>query len=238
MEGIRRLLACGVATLLVVPPLSAQIPRAGEVRQIVSLSFTPGGAAEGTAAFEELAVPLYRLDSDMLSFRGYREVESSIPLDLVVISAFRGMAGMDASNEFLGSQGIGRFYGRVGPLLARHTDQFVEMLPALGQGDPSTAARTVLIWYRTAPGSQVDFEEALAETVVPYELAAGIPAQTGRFLLGDGWHYLRFVGVQSLGGYQAYLAGLESAPGYAVLATVVVSTREVMLRSVSDLAVR
>lgn len=174
----------------------------------------------------------------MLTFRGFSEVESSIPLDLVVVSAFQGMAGMDASNAFLGGAGIGEFYARVGPLLSSHTDQFVEMLPALGQGDPSEADRLALIWYRVVPGRQADFERALAAAAVPFEEAAGIASQTGRFLLGDGWHYVRFVGVPSLGGYQSYVAGLAGSEGYDEFAAQVVASREVILRSVPGLSVR
>ncbi|NNF27639.1 MAG: hypothetical protein HKN73_10510 [Gemmatimonadetes bacterium] len=174
----------------------------------------------------------------MVSFRGFSEVESSIPLDLVVVSAFEGMAGMDASNAFLGRAGIGEFYGRVGPLLSSHTDQFVEMLPELGQDDPSTAARTALIWYRVVPGGQADFERALEATAVPYEVATGVSSQTGRFLLGDGWHYLRFLGLPSLGAYQSYLDGLAGAEGYDDLAAIVAATREVILRPVPSLFVR
>ena len=236
-----RWLGVGVALLMctgALRPAEGQIPQEGEVRQIVSLSFTPGSAAEATRLFHQLAVPLYESDPEMVSFRGFSEVESSIPLDLVVVSAFEGMAGMDASNDFLRGAGIGEFYGQVGPLLASHTDQFVEMLPELGRGDPSGAPRTALIWYRIIPGAGAGFERALAATAVPHEEATGVSSQTGRFLLSDGWHYLRFVGLSSLGGYQSYLTGLSEAQGYQELAEYVVATREVILRPVPDLFVR
>ncbi len=37
----------------------------------------------------------------MLRFRGFREAERPEPLDLIVVSTFRGMAGMDVSNRTL-----------------------------------------------------------------------------------------------------------------------------------------
>ena len=53
--------------------------------------------AEAIALFRDRALPLYERNEPMLSFRGLREVESPEPLDLIVVSAFRGMAGMDES---------------------------------------------------------------------------------------------------------------------------------------------
>jgi len=215
-----------------------QIPEVGEVRQIVTLSFVPGRGEEGLAAFEELAVPLYERDPAMVTFRGFSEVESSIPLDLVVVSSFDGLAAMDDSNRFLGGEGIGAFYERIGPVLAHHTDQFVEMLPELGRGDPSFSPRTLLVWYRVGPGQGEAFESALRDVALPVEAATGVPSQTGRFLLGNGWHYLRFLGLPSLGGYEAYWRGLRAEADYARMADLIVATREVMLRGVEGLFVR
>lgn len=42
-------------------------------------------------AFRDHAIPLYRRDEAMLSFRAFREIESPVALDLIVVSAFRGM---------------------------------------------------------------------------------------------------------------------------------------------------
>lgn len=217
--------------------LHAQVPVASEVRQIVTFSFVPGASADAVDAFREHAIPLYEDDEAMISFRGFREIESSIPLDLIVVSAFRGMAGMDRSNSALGEAGIGAFYGQIGPLISGHTDQFVEMLPALGSGDPSSRGRTALVWYRILPGEHDAFEDVLA-TVAAWEKTAGIPSATGKFLVSDGWDYLRFLGFDSLGDYQAYWSTLDDLPGRGGLASLTAERREVIVASVPDLAVR
>jgi len=231
-------LLIGMAVLVSPRDLKSQVPVTGEVRQIVSLSFLPGTAGEAVDLFERLAVPLYRQDPAMEHFRGFSEVESSIPLDLIVVSSFDGMAGMDRSNEFLAGAGIGAFYSRVAPVLSRHHDQFIEMIPDLGRADPSASPRTVLVWYRVVPGGSADFESAVRDVVLPLEEAMDVPSQTGRFLLGDGWHYLRFVGVESLGAYQAYWAALRQAEGYSRIDGRVTATREVIVRALEGLSVR
>lgn len=221
----------------------AQVPVASEVRQIVTFSFVPGGAGEAQEIFRELALPLYAGDEAMLSFRGFREIESPVPLDLIVVSAFRGMAGMDDSNAALrrageaGGHGIGDFYAAIGPLIASHHDQFVEMIPALGSGDVSSRSRTAFVWYRVAAGENEEFERALAR-IVAWEQASDIPSATGRFLLADDWDYLRFVALDSLGEYQAYWAGLGEQDGGADLERLTIGRREVIVAPVPGLAVR
>lgn len=244
-------LAIGLlASLPVAPTPLAQLTRAhaqevfpGEVRQLVTFRFVPGRSADAQAVFRERALPLYRQDEAMRAFRGFREVESSIPLDLVVMSSFEGMAGMDEHNVLLSSLpgpdglGIGGFYGAVGELIVAHDDQFVEMLPGLSSGDPSTRRRVALVWYRLLPGEAGRFERALADDVVPWERSADIPAVTGRFLLSDGWHYLRMVGLDSLGDYQAYWEGVRAA-GHGYIDGITTGRREVILAPVPELSVR
>ena len=65
------------------------------------------------------------------------------------------------------------------------------------------------------------------------ERAGGIPSSTGRFLLSDGWDYLRFVGFESLGDYQAYWESL--GPRIAEYTAV---TRQAIVASMPELAVR
>ncbi len=229
---------CAVLTGIASGAVGGQVPVEAEVRQIVTFSFVPGKSADAIDVFRQHALPLYEADAAMLSFRAFREVESSIPLDLVMVSAFRGMAGMDISNAYLSGAGIGSFYGQIGGLISGHTDQFVEMLPSLGSGDASSRSRTAFVWYRTAPGQANAFEEALEMTVVAWEEAAGIPSTTGRFLVSDGWHYLRFLGFDSLGDYQEYWTRIRTLPGKVRLAELTVRRQEVIVASVAELAVR
>jgi hypothetical protein len=223
--------------------LGAQVPVEGEVRQLVTFSFLPGKSAEATAVFRDQAVPLYRQDEAMLTFRAFREVESPVPLDLIVVSSFRGMSGMDASNVALrelataAGTSIGAVYGQIGGLSSSHTDQFVEMIPSLGRGDPTASRLTALIWYRVLPGQRAAFETALGESVADGGGVA-VSSATGRFLLSDGWDYLRFVGFDSLGQYQEYWDEVSGRPSQARIDTLVSAHRQVILAGVPSLAVR
>jgi len=224
--------------------LAAQTAAEAEVRQIVTFSFLPGKSAEALAVFREEALPLYKDNEAMLSFRGFREVESPVPLDLIVVSGFAGMAGMDDSNARLrelaqeAGTSIGTIYSRIGASSSRHTDEFVEMLPAMGTGDPSSTRLTALLRYRIVPGREAAFEAALATVVVPWEAEAGVPSETGRFLLSDGWHYLRFLGFDSLGAYQAYWSGITAETDHARVAELTVERRDVIVAAVPELSVR
>lgn len=217
---------------------ASRAPVESEVRQIVTFSFVPGASREAVSIYREHAVPLYRDDEAMLSFRGYREIESPIALDLIVVSAFNGMSGMDRSNAALREAGIATFYDKIGGLIAGHTDQFIEMLPALGSGDPSAQVRTVFVWYRIVPGQAQAFERALAATVVPWERASGVPSATGRFLVSDGWDTMRILGFESLGAYQSYWADLSRLPGYARIVGTTAKRREVIMAPLPELTVR
>lgn len=224
--------------------LAAQVPIESEVRQIVTFSFLPGKSGEALAVFRDRAIPLYERDEAMRSFRGFREVESPIQLDLIVVSAFAGMAGMDESNAGLralaeeAGTSIGAIYGGIGALSSGHTDQFVEMLPALGTGDASSRRLTAFVWYRVLSGQNAAFEQALERTVVPHEELEGIASATGRFLVSDGWSYLRFLAFDSLGDYHAYWSNLRAVGANASLAALTTERREVIVAGVPELSVR
>lgn len=221
------------------PALSAQAPVSGEVRQLVTFAFLPGKAAEALDLYRTTAVPLYERDAAMLSFRAFREVESPVALDLVVVRGFRGMAGMDASNEALrelarsAGTDMRALYGRIGALTAGHTDQFVEMLPRLGSGDPASRRLTAFVWHRIRPGTALAFERSLTRLTGPS--AGGPPSATGRMLIADGWDYLSFVGVDSLGEFQAFHDRLTADAG---LAELTAARRVAILAVVPELSVR
>ncbi len=222
----------------------AQVPALGEVRQLVTFRFLPGAAAEATAIFRDRAIPLYREDAAMLSFRGFREVESPVPLDLVVVSAFRGMAGMDDSNATLGrlaeaaGTSIGSIYGGIASLSESHHDQFIEMNPALVNGDPAASRLVAFVWYLVEPGRTAVFERALEDAVVIWERDQGIASSTGRFLVSDGFTHLRILGFESLGAYQEYWRGVTSTGGHDRIDAMTVRRREVILAPVPELSVR
>jgi hypothetical protein len=231
-----------------------------EVLQLVTFSFRPGKMSEAIAVFRERALPLYDQDAAMLSFRGLREVESPEPLDLIVISRFRGMAGMDESNEALrtvsapapsGSAGspesssedsptlgIGAFYGAIVPLIASHHDQFVELFPGLANGDPTSKRLVALVSYQLLPGEGPAFESALERAILPWERAAGVSSSTGRFLISDGWHYLRILGFDSLGDFQDYWSRLNTEADYSVIDGITTRRKEIVVAAVPELSVR
>jgi hypothetical protein len=225
-------------------PAHAQTPVDGEVRQLVTFRFLPGKSGEALAMYRERAVPLYEQNEAMLSFRGLREVESPVPLDIIIMSAFQGMAGMDASNAALralaeaSGSSIGAIYGSLGALSQSHDDQFVEMLPALGNGDATSKRLVALVWYEVTPGANAEFESALSDEVAAWEQSTGVPAATGRFLVSDGWSYLRFIGFDSLAAYQQHRAGLTLLGAGSRIANITTRKRDVILSSVPELAVR
>ena len=233
------LLAAGIGA-----PLAAQEPVDAEVRQIVTFAFLPGKSADALAVFRDRAVPLYANNTPMLSFRGFREVESPRALDLIVVSAFAGMQGMDESNATLrrlaaeAGSSMGEIYGDISALSSGHTDEFVEMFPALGTGDASSKRLTAFVWYRVVPGQAYAFESALETAIVPWERSAGVASATGRFLVSDGWDYLRFLAFESLAEYQDYWARVGLEAGYARISGLTAERREVIVAPVQELSVR
>ncbi len=123
-----------------------------EVRQLVTFRFQPGRTADALELFAEVLRPIYRSTAALLRFRGYREAESPEPLDLIVVSTFAGMAGMDAANaqqraaaEAAGTS-MGALYGRLGSFAQFHHDQFVEMMPGLVRpGSASSSAPLLML---------------------------------------------------------------------------------------------
>lgn len=241
-----RLAAMAVTALCLATPSQVRAQEAveGEVRQLVTFLFEPGRAQEAFRLYEAQAIPLYRENSAMLSFRGLREVESPTPLDLVVVSGFSGMAGMDASNAALrtlaqrAGTSIGALYGQIGGMAQSHYDEFVEMLPELGQDDPSDERLVALVRYRIVPGAREAFLDDLAQVVVPWERSRGTAATTGRFILADGWDVLRFIGFEDLADYHMYWSDMQLQPWYEVMYGRVAAVRQTVLAPMPFFSVR
>lgn len=222
----------------------AQSPVEGEVRQLVTFRFLPGRAQEALSLYQRDAIPLYQRDNAMLSFRGFREVESPVPLDLIVVSAFRGMAGMDDSNRALSTlarangTSVGAIYGAIGALSSSHDDQFIEMLPRLGTGDATSRRLVALVWYRTEAGHEEVLENLIASRLQPWESARGSVSSMGRFLVSDDWTHLRILGFDSLGDYHKYQSDLRLQPWAGLLRGEIQRHREVILAVVPEFSVR
>lgn len=228
--------------------LAAMTQSAGtEVRQIVTFKFQPGRSAEATKVFRERALPLYEDNAPMLRFRGYREAESPEPLDLMVVSSFDGMEGMDASNRALRETAekhgtsVGKIYGEIGALSQSHRDEFVEIYETLSWGSRDGAALTAWMSFQIAPGATSRFEKLLRETILPWEKDLDIDlsgSESGPYLVSSGWDYVRVIRVGSLGDFHAYLREIRAQPWAQELDLLVTRSRQMLLVPIPELSVR
>lgn len=223
--------------------IRAQAPVEGEVRQLVTFAFQPGRTGAALELYRDRVLPLYAGDEDLLTFRAFGEVESPVPMDLLVVRAFRGMAGMDASGDQLRERAaeagtsLGSLYGEIAALSTGHTDEFVEMRPRTGGGDPAAMPLTVFMRLRIRAGSRAEVERALA-AVAEGDATWDVPSSTGRFLIGDGWDYLRILGFTDLADLQTYFARLDETAEGRALDALVSARRTTILRSLPELSIR
>jgi hypothetical protein len=245
--------AVSLALLAVVQSATATAQRAttaphSDVRQLVAFHFLPGRADSAFAIYERVLVPAYRDDSAMLRFRGYREAESPEPLDLLIVSHFDGMAGMDASNRALrkmsaGGRPVFAWYGALSDIAQSHRDEFAEMLPELGDsaatGD-SSGGLVVIERVRVLPTERSSYERLVRARARAVERARPLVrwSETGRFLVSDGWDYVRFVGIDSLADWQRYRAAMEETGAWGELDRLVVARKTMIVRLAPTLSVR
>ncbi len=237
-----------VAMLLGVTPASvpgqATAPRP-EVRQVVTFLFQPGRTAEALGIYEQQLKPIYVDTPALKRFRGYREAESPEPLDLVIVSTFDGMAGMDASNEMLRrprASGPSAFalYGTLAGMTQTHHDQFVEMLPALSDAATDGTTLTVFEYLRIAPDARTRFASLLSRSIRPFEVQRALYqwSETGRMLVSDGWDFVRIHGIRSLGDWQHYREQLRNAPMGPQLEAMITARKTLILRRDDRLSIR
>ena len=172
--------------------------------------FQPGRMAEATAIYESQLRPIYTDLAPLRRFRAYRESESPEPLDLVVVSSYADMAGMDAANDGLRrphASGRSAFalYGTLAAMTQSHHDQFVEMLPHVGPPPDDSAGIVVFEYLRVPVANQPEFVRRL-EADRRTEVTAGVVrwSEAGRLLVSDGWDFLRIHHLRSLGDWQRY----------------------------------
>ncbi len=220
----------------------ADAPR--EVRQIVTFQFAPGRMAEAVAIYRDQLRPIYNGIPALLRFRGFSESESPEPLDLIVVSSYRGMAGMDLANEGLrrpGATGASALslYGTLSAMTVGHHDQFVEIVPSLSDS-AGAGGLTVFEYVRLAPGSADEFERLLHDQVRPFEREHQLVvwSETGRMLVSDGWDYLRIFGIRTLADWQRYQQVLWAAPFRGYLQHHLAARKTLIVRDLPNLAVR
>ena len=226
----------GLAAQTESDPGSAGAP---DVIQIVTFRFATGQSGKAIEAFRDLALPLYEQDPDLLEFRAYREVESPTALDLVVISRFHGMAGMDRSNATLRSLatetggGIGAVYGAIGAMSVGHTDEFVEIAVGASLGSMDTSRLVVLEYLEAAETIQTT---SVSDRTLPSDHPGVTGGIAGPLLVGDGWEFFRIYGVEALATVQsvAHLPAMNLVDGRAP----VTRRKRIVLAPVPELAVR
>lgn len=238
-SAIRTLLLIG---LLQLWPSVTRAQDAPEVRQLVTFLFAPGRSGDALRIYEEQLRPAYDQLPALRRFRGYREIESPEPLDLVVISSYRGMAGMDTANAALRRQAPGALalYGTLAAMSQWHHDQFVEIESAWSDSARDDTPLTVFEYLRLAPGARRAFERLLVDSVRPFERAEALTvwSEGGRMLVSDGWHVLRIHGVRSLGDWHERERRLREAPFADALDGQVAARKTIILRVDPRLSVR
>ncbi len=235
-------------TLLTTQRVGAQhstVTGGGEVRQIVTFLWQPGMSEQAIGIYERQLKPIYTGIPAMRRFRAYREAESPEPLDLVVVSTYESMAGMDAANDALrrapsGGESAFALYGKLSTMTQRHHDQFVEMLPAASDSAADSADLTVFEYIRVAPGAQTRFTTLLLNSVRPFERERGLYkwSETGRMLVSDGWDFVRIYGITSLGAWQLYRERMRTASRVCELDGLIAARKTIILKRDARLSVR
>ena len=217
----------------------------GEVRQIVTFLWLPGMSEPAHGIYERQLKPIYAGLPAIRRFRAYREAESPEPLDLVVVSTYDSMAGMDAANEALrrapaGGESAFALYGRLSAMTQRHHDQFVEMLPTASDSATDDTDLTVFEYIRVAPGAQARFTTLLLTSVRPFERERGLYlwSETGRMLVSDGWDFVRIHGLRSLKQWQQYRERMRTASRAVELDRLVAARKTIILTRDTRLSVR
>ncbi len=128
-------------------------------------------------------------------------MESPEPLDLMVVTHYADMAAMDRANRLLQQlpgdrPPIGELYRQVADLSLGHHDQFVEVLSPPAIAPAPDGLLEVLEFLRVSAGSGAGFERQMLGVVHPWEQETPmrdilVRSETARFLVADGWDYLR-----------------------------------------------
>ena len=104
----------------------------------------------------------------------------------------------------------------------------------------TTARLAVIEYIRTAPGARSAYEALIASTLLPIErLSPGLRwSETGRLLVSDGWDFVRFYGVNSLGAWHDYRSHLRSRGATTSSDRLVAARKTIIVRPQRALAVR
>ena len=229
--------------------VAAQTPvESREVRQLVTFRFLPGQTRAALDVYRTGILPIYRGVESMRTVRLLGEVESPEPLDLMVVTHYADMAGMDRANQAMRAlppdgPTIGQLYQQVADLSLGHHDQFVEVIsPPVSAGTPDGLLE-VLEFVRVSAGAHGAFERQMLQIVHPWEedqpLRSVVPrTETARFLVADGWDYLRTYAVRDLASWQAYSTARARHPAVYAANRLIEQRKTMILRELPELRVR
>lgn len=225
------------------PPLDTR-----EVRQLVTFRLLPGQLQAVLDLYATYVLPLYRETDAMRMVRLFREVESPEPLDLMVVTHYESMAAMDRANQFLSRPSpdrppIGQIYRQIGDLSLGHTDQFVELVSPPNLAPTPDRTLDVLEFVRVSPGMGSTFERMMLASVHPWEQEQAIRdivirSETARFLIADGWDYLRTYAVRDLAAWQTYATTRTKQGSWMTASRFIESRKTMILSEMPDLRVR
>ena len=248
-RGTRGVIAAAVAAASSAGLLWAQPQvESREVRQLVTFRFLPGQTPAALEIYGTHLTPIYREVEAMRTVRAFGEAESPEPLDLMVVTHYADLAAMDRANRDLrrpwpDHPPVVELYRQLSDLSLGHTDQLLEVI-----SPPSIAAAPdgmleVLEFLRLTPGSAGAFERFVLSAVHPWEQQTEMRdivarSETARFLVADGWDYLRTYAVRDLAAWQAYGAARARQPATFQVQRLITARKTIILREIADLRVR
>ena len=248
MSAVAALAAGWVVVTSAAPLAAGQPAESREVRQLVTFRWLPGQSRAARDIYRRQLTPIYREIEAMRHVRAFAEVESPEPLDLMVVTHYADLAAMDRANLELMRPVAERppvpmIYDRLANMSLGHHDQFVEVLspPAFAPAPDGTL--DVLEFVRVEPGFADSFEQQVLSTVHGWEQQDDmrdivLRSETARFLVADGWDYLRTYAIRNLAAWQAYAAARGRHPAAIAVNRMVAARKTLILREIDELRVR
>lgn len=247
--GAALVAACAVAVAGGGERMSAQAPvEAREVRQLVTFRFLPGQTRAALDLYRTALVPIYRETEAMRTVRFLAEVESPEPLDLVVVTHYTDLAGMDRANAALRQPSpdrapIGELYELMSQMSLGHHDQFIEVISAPSIASTPDGLLEVLEFVRVSAGNAAVYERQMLAVMHPWEQEQPMRdilmrSETARFLVADGWDYLRTYAVRDLAAWQTYSTARARHPAAVAVNRIIGARKTMILREIPDLRVR
>jgi len=167
---------------------------------------------------------------------------------LMLVTHYADLAAMDRANQELARPvaerpPVGILYDRLSNMSLGHHDQFVEVLSPPAFAPTPDGTLDVLEFIRVESGFAESFEQQVLSTVHSWEQQDDmrdivLRSETARFLVADGWDYLRTYAIRNLSAWQAYAAARGRHPAANAVNRMVAARKTLILREIDDLRVR